>query len=116
MPKKPLVYRRIECLVTNAGMPRSCGIRPTESDLGIERGAALVFSEEKGVLWSGPEKALPKNFRKGKSFDCRGLVAYPGLVDSHTHPAFAGNRAREFSLRMAGATYQELAAAGGGIL
>ena len=48
--------------------------------------------------------------------DGRGLSAIPGLVDCHTHPAFAGDRANEFALRAAGATYEELLAGGGGIL
>jgi imidazolonepropionase len=48
--------------------------------------------------------------------DGRGLSAIPGLVDCHTHAAFAGDRAGEFSLRAAGASYEELHAAGGGIL
>jgi imidazolonepropionase len=48
--------------------------------------------------------------------DGRGLCAVPGLVDCHTHAAFAGDRVEEFSLRAAGATYEELHAAGGGIL
>ena len=48
--------------------------------------------------------------------DGRGLCAVPGLVDCHTHPAFAGDRVDEFSLRAAGASYEELHAAGGGIL
>ncbi len=48
--------------------------------------------------------------------DGRGLAAIPGLVDCHTHPAFAGDRANEFALRSSGATYEELLAAGGGIL
>jgi imidazolonepropionase len=46
----------------------------------------------------------------------RGLSAIPGLVDCHTHPAFGGDRVEEFSLRAAGASYEELHAAGGGIL
>ncbi len=46
----------------------------------------------------------------------RGLCAIPGLVDCHTHPAFGGDRVEEFSLRAAGASYEELHAAGGGIL
>jgi len=48
--------------------------------------------------------------------DGRGLCALPGLVDCHTHPAFAGDRVHEFSLRAGGASYEELHAAGGGIL
>ena len=48
--------------------------------------------------------------------DGRGLSAIPGLVDCHTHPAFAGDRAGEFALRAGGASYEELHAAGGGIL
>ncbi|HEU5361782.1 MAG TPA: imidazolonepropionase [Gaiellaceae bacterium] len=48
--------------------------------------------------------------------DCSGLCAVPGLVDCHTHPAFGGDRVGEFSLRSAGASYEELHAAGGGII
>jgi len=48
--------------------------------------------------------------------DGRGLSAVPGLVDCHTHPAFGGDRVEEFSLRASGASYEELHAAGGGIL
>ena len=48
--------------------------------------------------------------------DCRGLCAVPGLVDCHTHAAFGGDRVDEFSLRAGGASYEELHAAGGGIL
>jgi imidazolonepropionase len=48
--------------------------------------------------------------------DGRGRCAIPGLIDCHTHPSFAGDRVEEFSLRAAGASYEELHAAGGGIL
>ena len=51
-----------------------------------------------------------------EEIDGRGLCAIPGLVDCHTHPAWGGDRVEEFSLRAAGATYEELHAAGGGIL
>ena len=51
-----------------------------------------------------------------EELDARGLSAVPGLVDCHTHPAFGGDRIEEFSLRAGGASYEELHAAGGGIL
>jgi imidazolonepropionase len=51
-----------------------------------------------------------------EELDGRGLCAIPGLIDCHTHACFAGDRVEEFSLRAAGASYQELHAAGGGIL
>jgi imidazolonepropionase len=112
------VYRKIACLVTNEGIPHGGGVRPVEADLGLVREAALVFSRRAGVLWLGPDRELPRQFRerKWRHLDCRGLTAYPGLVDGHTHPVFAGDRSREFELRMKGATYQEIAAAGGGIV
>src|SRR5205823_9965517 len=51
-----------------------------------------------------------------EELDGRGLCAIPGLVDCHAHVAFGGDRVEEFSLRAAGASYEELHAAGGGIL
>jgi imidazolonepropionase len=51
-----------------------------------------------------------------EELDGSGLCAVPGLVDSHTHPAFGGDRVEEFSLRAGGASYEDLHAAGGGIL
>jgi imidazolonepropionase len=51
-----------------------------------------------------------------EELDARGLCAVPGLVDCHTHACFAGDRVEEFALRAAGATYEELHAAGGGIM
>ena len=56
---------------------------------------------------------LPADVRE---FDGRGRCAIPGLVDCHTHACFAGDRVDEFALRAAGATYEELHAAGGGIM
>jgi imidazolonepropionase len=61
-------------------------------------------------------RELPRPEGEVEELDGRGLSAIPGLVDCHTHPAFAGDRTEEFALRAAGATYEELLAAGGGIL
>jgi len=113
-----LAYRKISCLVTNEGVARKGGLRPTEQDLGIITDAALVFDPIKGILWVGKDRELPKQFKTKpwRQVGCKGLTAYPGLVDAHTHPVFAGDRSREFELRMRGATYKEISAAGGGIL
>ena len=49
-------------------------------------------------------------------YDCRGRLVTPGLIDCHTHLVFGGNRAREFEQRLGGASYEEIARAGGGIV
>lgn len=113
-----VVYRKISCLVTNIGIAEKRGIRPTEADLGLVSAGAIAWSGKDGVVWAGSDKDLPRVFR-GKPWrqvNCSGLTAYPGLVDAHTHPVFAGDRSREFELRMRGASYKEISAAGGGIL
>ncbi len=64
----------------------------------------------------GPMRDLSTSDDELEELDGSGLCAIPGLVDCHTHPAFGGDRVEEFSLRAAGAGYEELHAAGGGIL
>ena len=64
----------------------------------------------------GRMRELPALDGDVRELDGRGLCAIPGLVDCHTHPAFGGDRVEEFSLRAAGAGYEELHAHGGGIL
>jgi len=83
-------------------------------DLGIIENAALLI-EEGRIVAAGPQskiqtKGLPH------AVDAGGRCVTPGFVDAHTHLVFAGNRAAEFEQRIAGATYQQIAAAGGGIL
>jgi imidazolonepropionase len=114
---RQLVYRNISCLITNEGIVKKAGIKPQESDLGIISAAAIAWHPTKGILWAGKNSSLPKEFKKKswRHLDCKGLTAYPGLVDAHTHPVFSGDRSREFELRMQGAGYQAIAEAGGGI-
>src|SRR5918992_5480135 len=67
----------------------------------------------------GPPSEVMREIPPGADYetvDGRGKVAVPGLVDCHTHAAFLGDRAKEFELRSRGASYEELHAAGGGIL
>jgi imidazolonepropionase len=65
--------------------------------------------------WVGPEAALPGEYRTDERVDAGGRLVVPGLIDCHTHLAFAGWRGDEIEARMRGRTYQEIAAAGGGI-
>jgi len=64
------------------------------------------------IAWIGARSVAPKC---DQTLDFTGHLITPGLVDAHTHPVFAGNRSNEFERRSQGATYQEIAAAGGGI-
>src|SRR5205823_14297074 len=64
----------------------------------------------------GRMRELPALGGEVREVDGRGRCAIPGLVDCHTHAAFAGDRVEEFSLRAAGVGYEELHARGGGIL
>jgi len=69
------------------------------------------------IVYAGPRSGLPAGAeaRANEVIEARGWVT-PGLVDCHTHVVFGGNRAREFDLRLQGATYEEIARAGGGIV
>lgn len=81
----------------------------------IERGALLV--EDEHIAWVGPIDALPAELaaRVTQERSLAGALVTPGLVDCHTHLVYAGQRAREFELRLEGASYEEIARNGGGI-
>jgi imidazolonepropionase len=77
---------------------------------------AYVLSEGSSIVEVGRMRDLGPLDGEVEEVDARGRCAIPGLVDCHTHACFAGDRVEEFALRSAGATYEELHAAGGGIL
>lgn len=80
----------------------------------VERGAVLAIDGRIAV--AGPEADLPSGPAPIETIDCEGRWITPGLIDCHTHLVHAGNRANEFEMRLAGATYEEVARAGGGIV
>jgi imidazolonepropionase len=80
----------------------------------VENG--FVLCEDGLISRVGAMRELPALDGEVEELDGSGLCAVPGLVDCHTHACFAGDRVEEFSLRAGGATYEELHAAGGGIL
>jgi len=81
----------------------------------IEDGALAV--QDGRIAWVGPRKDLPSALRAGaEEHDAQGDLLTPGLVDCHTHLVYGGDRAGEFEARLNGASYEEIARAGGGIL
>jgi imidazolonepropionase len=68
------------------------------------------------IAWAGPAAALPADFAGWRRSDLGGRLVTPGLIDCHTHLVHGGQRAAEFAARLAGASYAEIARAGGGIL
>lgn len=79
----------------------------------IENGAILIESDH--ITWIGTNNDAKKQ-NADLTIDAQGGVVTPGLIDSHTHTIFAGDRAGEFEMRLQGKTYLEIAQAGGGIL
>ncbi len=80
----------------------------------IEHGSVAVRGGR--IVAVGPHNALEGKFRADRTIDCRGRSLCPGFVDAHTHTVFGGDRAAEFEMRIKGASYLEIMAAGGGIV
>lgn len=86
------------------------------SDAGIVGGGAVAIDDRR-IAWVGPDRDLERavDLEHARIVDARGGLVTPGLVDSHTHLVFAGERAGEFALRCTGKSYLGLALSGGGI-
>jgi imidazolonepropionase len=80
----------------------------------VEDGAMHIAGGR--IAWVGATRDVPPELRTLPTHDTKGALVTPGLVDCHTHLVFAGTRAADFERRLAGATYEEIARAGGGIL
>ncbi len=76
---------------------------------------AAMATEGERVAWVGPESEVPAEYSRWPTLDLGGRAVIPGLVDSHTHLVWAGDRLDEYVLRSEGVSYAELLAAGGGI-
>ena len=113
-PATRLLVRDLAQVATPAG----AGAPLRGDELGavevVER--AYVLCEGSRIVEVGEMRRLPALPADVEELDGSGLSAVPGLVDCHTHACFAGDRVEEFALRSAGASYEELHAAGGGIL
>ena len=102
---------KVDRLWTNA---RIATLDPARPGLGIVEDAAIAASDGR-VSWVGPRAEQPA-LEASERVDLGGRWVTPGLIDCHTHLVYGGNRAHEFELRLAGATYEEIARAGGGII
>jgi imidazolonepropionase len=113
-PARRLLIRDLEQLVSPAG--RSAPLRGSDLATVDVLEDAYALWEDGTVVSVGRMADLAPLAGDVVELDGRGRCAIPGFVDSHTHPCFGGDRVEEFALRAAGASYEELHAAGGGIL
>jgi imidazolonepropionase len=110
----PLLVRDLAQVATPAGT--AAPLRGTDLARTDVLEDAYVLCEGGRIAAVGRMRDLPADIGDVEELDGRGLCAVPGLVDCHTHACFAGDRVAEFELRARGASYEELHAAGGGIL
>lgn len=101
----PRLFRNARLATVSPGIP-GLGL--------VEKGALAIESGK--IAYAGPEADLPAALNKAETIDLEGRWITPGLIDCHTHLIYAGNRAHEFELRLRGASYEEIARAGGGIV
>ena len=102
---------RCDRLWTNA---RLATLAPEHPGIGEIEGG-VIASRDGRILYAGPAAQAP-TFAPAETIDCDGRWITPGLIDPHTHLVFGGDRAQEFEMRLAGASYEEIARAGGGIV
>ncbi|MEM9028042.1 MAG: imidazolonepropionase [Pseudomonadota bacterium] len=98
-------------LLTNARLATMTSGQP----YGLIEGGAIAIDCER-IAWVGDASRVPSEHAIQEKRDLGGRLVTPALIDCHTHIVFGGNRAREFEMRLEGATYAELAKAGGGIV
>ena len=97
------------------GLWHNAKLLPTgDPDRAITDGAIVV--REARIAWIGARDALPESYASLPRHDAGGRWITPGLVDCHTHLVFAGQRADEFAMRLQGASYEDIARRGGGIV
>src|SRR5438128_10018541 len=94
---------------------RLATVREGMPELGVvERG--VIAARDGRIVFAGSRSDFLSDADAAERIDCAGRWITPGLVDCHTHLVFGGNRAHAFELRLQGASYEELARAGGGIV
>ncbi len=98
-------------LLTNATL----ATMEDDAAYGLMSPGAMVIRRGR-IEWIGAAADIPRDIDDGETIDLGGRLVTPGLIDCHTHLVFGGNRAKEFELRLEGASYADIATAGGGIV
>jgi imidazolonepropionase len=90
----------------------------TGTRAGVIEKAAVICDDDEHIAWCGREGEEPRDLLGyvAQDEDCGGGLVTAGLIDAHTHPVYAGNRMAEVAMRSAGASYEDVAKAGGGIV
>ncbi len=101
-------------VLRNISQLATCPPDNPQADAGLISNAALVWKDQ-SISWVGRLLDLPSQYSTEPVVDCDRRLVVPGLVDCHTHLCFGGWRGDEFESRLQGVSYQEIAAAGGGI-
>ena len=104
-PAGDMLLDNIGMLATND--PRFSGV------LGVVTDAAVAIKRGR-IAWSGPSERVPQGLDTLPRLDCEGRAVLPGLIDAHTHLLFAGDRSKEFALRMVGISEADAVVRGGG--
>ena len=94
---------------------RIATLRAEQPDLGVVE-HSVIAARAGRIVFAGDRADFPADADAVERIDCEGRWITPGLVDCHTHLVFGGNRAHEFEQRLQGASYEEIARAGGGIV
>lgn len=94
---------------------RLATVDPAKAGLGIVENGAIAAQDGR-IAYVGPAADLPRGWSAADTVRLEGRWITPGLVDCHTHLVYGGNRAHEFELRLAGASYEEISRIGGGIV
>ena len=99
-------------LITNVSIAR---MNAKDSGYGLLCDGALLIDGDR-IGWVGRAKDVDPGLRDARRLDGNGCVLTPALIDCHTHIVHGGNRAREFEMRLEGASYEDISRAGGGII
>ncbi len=109
------LFKNITQLVTLKSAYQKDGRKLLPTDLSIIEDGAVVFDDEK-IIWVGKSKDISSQHKNLDTTDLTGKVLLPEIVDCHTHLIFGGDRSHEYTIRLNGGTYEDIANAGGGIL